>query len=303
MATRVFIPVLGKRLRVTTLDDCGNAPAPTTANAWLATNGFISVNLSADVEDGTEIITRKADGSLCVNEKMANSFKRFGAEIEFCGVNPSLVPMVSNAEPYANYANDIAGFTVPEGTITKNFALELWTGLSGQACVPGAESAGGYLLLPFMRAGTLGDITINGENAVTFSMTGAYTMGGNAWGVGPYNVLLNDDATPIPDKLPTALDPLDHLLIIDTSVAPPPSAAAPQAMPPVNATHAYAGAPGTWGPFGYVAPTTNVQANAWGVTAVPETAWTSGQYVQGATAGAPGEMNWTGATWASGRHA
>jgi hypothetical protein len=188
MATKCFIPILGKRIRVTTLNSCGAYPAPGTANSALATDGFISVNLTSEVEEGTEIITRKADGTLCVNDKQSDSFKRFTAEIEFCGVNPSLLSLVSNASVYSDGVDNI-GITVPEGTINKQFALELWTGLAGEGCVPGAESAGGYMLLPFVQAGVLGDITIDGENAVSFSLTGAYTKGNNAWGSGPYKIL------------------------------------------------------------------------------------------------------------------
>lgn len=336
MTTRTFAPLLGKRIRVTTLDECGNTPAVGTADSVLATNGFVTVTLSSEVEDGVEIITKKADGSLCVNERFADSFKRFTVEMEFCGVNPSLLGLVSNAVPYENYAGEVAGFTVPEGTLSTFFALELWTGLANAVCVPGAESASGYLLLPFVAGGVLGDIEITGEDAVTFSMSGAYTKGGNQWGVGPYDVVATAGAgnevqtititgtpnggtftitfngqttatiaynannsavqtallnltnldtgdvvvtggpgpgTPyvltfggtyagenVPEAtvasqltggtnpdvsietttqgasgtagpLPTALDPFDHLLLIDTSIAPPPSADSPIAMP------------------------------------------------------------------------
>lgn len=336
MSTRCFAPMLGKRIRVTTLDECGALPAVGTPNAVLSTDGFISVNLSAEVEDGVEIITKKADGTLCVNEKRANSFKRFNVEMELCGVNPSLLSMTTNAEVYLDWASNAAGFTVPEGTIAKWFALELWTGISGAVCVPGSESASGYMLLPFVAGGVLGDLTIDGENAVSFTLTGAYTKGGNGWGVGPFDVLattgsaaevqrltitgtptggtftltLNGQSTTaqaynvpaatlqtallaltnldtgdvvvtggpgpgtpytftfggayvgenVPEMtvahaltggttpnaaittitqgagstagaLPTALDPFDHLLLIDTSIAPPPSACDPIAMP------------------------------------------------------------------------
>lgn len=217
--TKCFIPVLGKRIRVTQLDVCGNVPA--SGDIQVTTNGFISLSLTSEVEDGTEIITKKADGSLCVNEMTDASFKRFTVEMEFCGVDPDLLSVVTNAEPYQDYDEENAGIVVPEGTIDKRFALELWTGLSGRACEPGEEEASGYLLLPFLAAGVLGDVTVDGENAVTFSMTGAYTKGGNTWGVGPYNVLM-DALAPAP--LPTALDPLDHLLLLETGVAPPPSA-------------------------------------------------------------------------------
>ena len=231
MPTHCFIPVLGKRLRVTELDICG-APVAGTGQ-YIATDGFITTTLSSEVEDGTEIIVKKASGALCVNEKMADSFKRFTVEIEFCGVNPSLLSMVSNAVPYEDYAGDVAGFTVAEGEINKAFAMELWTGLSGQACLPGnTGEASGYILLPFVQAGVLGDITIDGENAVTFSLTGSATKGGNSWGVGPYNVLKNESGVAKP--LPTALDPYDHLLLIDTALAPPPVACDPSPIPAIT---------------------------------------------------------------------
>lgn len=220
MATHRYIPLLGKRIRVTVVDQCGALPTAGTSDAVVATDGFISINLSAEVEEGAEILVKKASGALCVNEKRSDSFKRFNVEIEFCGVHPALLSLVSNAEPYEDHSGDLAGFTVPEGEMTKAFALELWTGLSGQVCQPGAEEASGYGLLPFIQSGVLGDITIDGENAVTFSLTGAYTKGGNQWGVGPSDVLMDETDAPAP--LPTALDPYDHLLFMDTALAPPP---------------------------------------------------------------------------------
>lgn len=216
-----FSPVRGKRLRVTALDDCGNVPEPDAEDSVVTTNGFISVSLSAEVEDGVEIVTRRADGSLCVNEKFASSFKSFNAEIEFCGVDPGLLGLTTNAEGYEDYDNLVSGIVVPEGTIDKKFAFELWTGLSGRACEPGVEEASGYMLLPFVQAGVLGDFTVDGENAVSFTMTGAFTKGGNNWGAGPYNVLHNGA---VASPLPTALDPLDHFLLVPTNIAPPANA-------------------------------------------------------------------------------
>jgi hypothetical protein len=189
VSTKCFTPLLGKRIRVTTLSECGQVPAAATPDAVLATDGFVTVSLSSEIEDGTEIVTKKADGSLCVNEKFASSFKRFMVDIEFCQVNPSLLSMITNAEPYEDGAGEVIGFTVGEGYIDKKFAFELWTGMAGAECGSAGQSAGGYLLLPYLNAGTLGDVEINGESEVTFSMTGAYTIGGNNWGVGPYNVV------------------------------------------------------------------------------------------------------------------
>lgn len=233
MPTHCFAPLLGKRIRVTTLDNCGRTPQPAAENAWLATKGFVSVSLSAEVEDGTEITQKRADGSLCINEKMNSSFKRLNVEATFCDVNPSLLAMVTNAETYEDYSGDVAGITVGEGDIEKWFALELWTGLSGAACEEGADTAGGYLLLPFVVAGTMGDFEVTGEDAITFALSNSYTKGGNSWGVGPFDVVYDagDAGTPAPAVLPTPLDALDHLLLMDTGLAPPPSACDPQPMP------------------------------------------------------------------------
>ncbi|MET0786339.1 MAG: hypothetical protein ABWY25_06495 [Paenisporosarcina sp.] len=68
-----------------------------------------------------------------------------------------------------------------------------------------------------------------------------------------------------------------------------------------DATGATAGIPVTWTPGGSTAPSNAADANTKSVTASPNTAWTTGQYVQGTTAGASGEMYWSGSTWTSGR--
>ena len=223
MPTHSFTPVRGKRYRVTTLDQCGVVVPEESQN--IVGDGFVTVTLSSETEEGTEIIQRKMTGALCVNERSSDSFKRFTLEIEFCGVNPDLLSAVSNAQRYMDAAGDVAGFTVPEGDIDKTFALELWLGLSGQACGEGTEEASGYLLLPFVQAGVLGDVEIGGEDAVTFSLTGSYTKGGNGWGIGPYDVVqapsAGDPEVIEASPLPEALDPLDHLLLMDTGLAVP----------------------------------------------------------------------------------
>lgn len=65
------------------------------------------------------------------------------------------------------------------------------------------------------------------------------------------------------------------------------------------ATGATAGTPGTWTPSGSTPPAN--AAGATSVTASPATAWSTGQYVQGSTAGSSGEMYWSGTAWTAGR--
>jgi hypothetical protein len=244
MAVRQFQPILGKRMRITPLDECGRFPASAAPNGFLSTSGFVTVTMSAEIESGQEVISRRADGSICVNFRGPDSFKRLTVGVTLCGVDPQVLAAMTNAEPYVGYtAADIIGMTLGEGTVEAKFALELWTGISGAACDPAVDEASGYLLLPFVNAGTLGDLEVNGTDAVNFAMNGGYTRSGNAWGVGPYNVLAN--GSNVASKLPTALDANDHLLLVETGIAPPPEAngwqAAPTVPPPPAwpATHAY----------------------------------------------------------------
>lgn len=228
MSVHCFTPLLGKRLRITKLDSCGRLPAAAAADSFVVTDGFITVNISVEIEDGVEIIQKNAAGALCVNEKFSNSFKRLNVEAELCGVNPAVLGLTTNAEGYLDYAGDTAGITMGEGEINKWFALELWTGLSGMPCPEGDEIPSGYMILPFVAAGNVNNIEVGGENAINLSMTGAYTKGSNNWGRGPYNVVYN--ASSVASPLPTALDPFDHFLLMDTALAFPPASCDLQAM-------------------------------------------------------------------------
>jgi hypothetical protein len=294
MANHCTIPLLGKRLRVIPMDSCGRVP---DGAEYVATDGFVSITLDSEVEDGAEIIVRKANGSLCVNEKRANSFKRFTVEILFCGVNPALLGITTNAKPYVDgYTGDVTGYTVPEGEINKFFSLELWTGLSGGTCEPGAEEASGYILLPLVTAGVIGTIEITGEDAIDFSMTGASTKGGNSWGTGEFEVQL--DETGAPAVLNPGVDPFDHFLMIDTGVAPPPESCEPQPFPVgIPATGANAGTPGTWTPDPSDKPFDLAALRAGTIVASPVTAWTVGQSVE---LGDGSEAHWDGDSWESG---
>lgn len=231
MATRILKPVRGKRIRITQLDRCGRVPDPATEDAFIVTDGFISVQLSSTTEEGPEITQRGITGAIVINEKLSDSFKRFTVELTFTGVNPALLPMVSNANARENAAGDLVGFTIGEGTIDKWFAFELWTGLAGAACGTEDEDASGYMLLPFVQGGTMGNVTVDGENAVNFTMSGAYTRGGNAWGAGPFDVEYGDLDAPGPLSVP--LDPFDHFYFGHTGLTPPPIADDPQPMPAV----------------------------------------------------------------------
>jgi hypothetical protein len=70
--------------------------------------------------------------------------------------------------------------------------------------------------------------------------------------------------------------------------------------PPVPATGATAGIPGTWTPAGCEVPADLAAVATAGIVASPASAWTSGQYVQTKTIGAAGRVCWTGTGWVGG---
>ncbi len=98
------------------------------------------------------------------------------------------------------------------------FALELWMGASTSA-TPAAGSQGfyGYVLLPHLGGGVIGDITLQ-NGAITFTISGMQTKNGGAWGAGPHKVQL---VAGVPAVLSTPMKANDHRRIMITEVAPP----------------------------------------------------------------------------------
>lgn len=100
-----------------------------------------------------------------------------------------------------------------------------------------------------------------------------------------------------------ALTSLEALLYGDTVAAslPTPDEVIALFGGGAQATGANAGSPGSWAPAGSSAPLDLAALQASGITATPNTAWTTGQYVQTQTVGAPGEATWSGTGWVGGK--
>lgn len=222
MATRCFGVVRGKRVRVTELDTCG-APVTGGTGAYVVSDGFIQVEITAEIEDGDEYVQKNADGKLCINLRSPDSLKRLTATIDWCKVDPDIVNLITGY-PQEMDGADAVGFRIQEGEADTNWGLELWTGLDDDTCTVAGDLEYGYLLLPYLTGSTLGDITIE-NGASTFQTTG-YTKGNSGWGVGPYDVI-GSPAGP----LDVAIAAIDHALIRVTEVAPPAALCGAQVIP------------------------------------------------------------------------
>lgn len=266
-APNSFPLVRGKMVRVTKLDECYNPTAsddcdqvtnppnpPQKYVSYISTAGVISIALTANIDEGEEVSVKNMDGAICVQDTPCPKFLGYNVEFTFCQVNPCLFTMLTG-QPVVL---DAPVFPATEGTnpigIRMNtardacaspFALEMWTGIPAAACPAGATAgAYGYLLLPAVRPGVIGDFTVE-NNSITFTVTGAVTKDGNnfgnttvvqpsppsppldpranirgLWGVS--NGPVKADGSYPPRLMSQFLDENDHLHLEYTNQAPPP---------------------------------------------------------------------------------
>lgn len=211
-------------VRVTQLSSCG---VPITGCTTAVSNGIISLAMTKEYEARVENFVKNGDGVFCVKETIAPILKWINIVATFCGVEPELANIMSG-EPLVtddSAAARATGYSTREGSAaTVNFALEAWTRLSNitngsVACSGGAEY--GYVLLPWIVEGTIGDITL--ENGAANFVLNARTRSGSLWGTGPYNIDLSDNVATLNTHIPllTPINALDHARQLTTRLAPP----------------------------------------------------------------------------------
>jgi hypothetical protein len=281
-------------MRVTALDGCGR-PRPGACSS-IVSDGFVSVAFTAVIDAGNAISVTNAAGAICVSDTPVPRFTNYTVELSFCQVNPELLALVSGQTPLFDAQTGAGnGFTVNSDINAgdSGFALELWSNVPGVQCDPAnANSQGnfGYLLVPFLQGGNIGDFSIQND-AVTFVVSGAATKPGSGWGVGPYDVVQDDTGAAGPLANPVKSG--DHLLVQLTGIAPPDAACDCQSVGS-PATGAAAGSPGTFTPADGYPPFTLADLVANPLTATPTTAWTASQYV---VLGDNSRATWDGTTW------
>ena len=210
-------PLQGSTLRVTRLDVCGNPEFGECAFA--VSDGFVSVTMTPNSEEGERFLQRTANGSAIVNQRGRPILNWYDVQIVFQEVDPELFTLITGLEPYMDDQDRVIGFPVTESNYaTANFGLEAWMGNAEEACLPGELPFYGYNLLPWVTEGALAeDITI-ANDLITFQVNGR-TRKGTPWGVGPYDVVLDQAGDPSP--LFTAIPTDTQHLPIWTQLAPP----------------------------------------------------------------------------------
>lgn len=197
MATKCYAQVRGSVIRVTRLDACGE-PDPGTA-AVVVSKKISTITVDEVTEDGTNIRERNFGDEMCVVDDGYTSVIGYTNDIALCGVDPDLISVFTGQPVVRNAAGDVVGFDVNTDIDLDSFgfSIEVWSKIAGAACDPSGNRQWGYTVFPFLKGGRLGGFSF--ENAaVQFTITGAQTRDGNAWGVGPYDVDRNALGAPAP---------------------------------------------------------------------------------------------------------
>ncbi len=292
-----FSMIGGIRARFTKMDRCGR-PLYGDHNR-LVTEGFISINASANIEEGEEKTVTNAGGKTCARRAAKPKHNGYTAEIELCGAHPDLVNFLSGSPLVLNGRGDVKGFDVDTDVdpSVQGVAVEVWTDLGegDELCADEAQGGYGYVLLPFITGGTVGDIEI-GDDAVNVTISNATSKKGHSWGNGPYLVDVDEDGDPV---VIGTVKPSVALRVLEVGLEPPfeTVGAVPLDDPAAPAaTSATPGTPGAFVPAGAFRPETVEDMDD--VDADPATAWTTGQYV---VLQSGDEVHWTGTAWAAGR--
>jgi hypothetical protein len=222
MASNCFTPIRGRRMRVTRVDTLGRAVSGPCST--VVTGGFVTAEITAEIEEGETTTVRTAGGDVCVSERGCDTLNWYNISIEFCQVDPDLFAMINPTwTKLFDYNGDTIGWEESHSySCDAGFALEVWSDVTGYTPTdPNAEGAWVYYLMPFVVGGTLGDITIE-NGAVSFTISGR-TKKGSQWGKGPYNVMRN-----APDgvcgPMITPFNPEAPRRIFLTTCAPPEAA-------------------------------------------------------------------------------
>lgn len=184
---------------------------------------FITVTNTPNYQDPTELQQLDANGDLCIDDRSPVQLRWIDLSINLCVTDPFAVNIMTGdplvVDDAAPTPNTIGWRIDTELSGSASFALEIWTGVSGQACDPAGFPKFGYYLYPWVKDAQWGEWVV-GNNVITNTIT-ARAVIGSAWDVGPYNIR-RDATTPATlEPLLTPIGPTEAMHFQSTTLAPP----------------------------------------------------------------------------------
>jgi hypothetical protein len=123
MSSLIVTPIKGRVVRVIKLDACG-APVTGASSAVDVADGFLTVHATPQYEDGTEFVKKRADGTLCVNQKDPGTLKRISAESSWCVLDPDLRVIMDGARLLNSGGATGTGAMFTDALVTNRFSHE-----------------------------------------------------------------------------------------------------------------------------------------------------------------------------------
>lgn len=191
--TSTLTAVRGRVARVTRLDNCGRVVAGEYNQA--ISDGIITAAFTANTTETEAVDVKNFSGRRCVYEPAVTELAGYSLTLTFCNVDFELFEIITKQPLVFDALGKVVGIEIDTKIKLDGdgFGLEIFTGsASGDACDDeDAEGEFGYLLLPFLKGGIVGDFSVE-NGAVNFTITGANTREGSQWGNGPYAVEMDE---------------------------------------------------------------------------------------------------------------
>lgn len=199
MPQQCFKPFRAQSIRITELDDCCIPPTPADESpaepgespaaapcSIAVTDSFTLVSGEAEVDEGDDILERKANGDICINERDPDVLTGFNVSITLCQVTPWFISKLTGWPVVMDQECNAVGFDIMDGINTNQVSVELRTGVSGVDCGAGARY--GYAVFPCVSNWQLdGAIEFGGSDTIWSITLQGFATGNHGWGRGPYN--------------------------------------------------------------------------------------------------------------------
>ena len=217
---RKLAMVRGRVARVTRLDGCARPVIGEYNQA--VTDGVITATFTANQSDTDEISVTNMNGKRCIYEPSLPELSGYSVDVQFCSVEPEVFEIITGQTLVFGADGTVLGLEIDTQIKLgdKGFALEIFAGSAATDACDDEQAEGqyGYLLLPRLQGGILGDFTVE-NGAINFTISGAATRDGNQWGVGPYAV--DRDSAGVISTLFQPVSKTAALRMQITTVAPP----------------------------------------------------------------------------------
>lgn len=206
-------PIKGEIVRFTLLNNCGD-PIFGPGSAQVATDAWTEITATPTYEDGTRLLTIKANGAPCVNE-LSPSFLNWVEETTtLCTLDVDLIAVVTGDQPIAD-GDEFIGVTFGEGLLNARYSKEIWQPVAGEgACDAEGNQQWVYWAFPHEFDTQVQELTYTND-VFNFAFSSKTKKASPRWTIGDPWLADNPAAT---------WDPGKHFAFAITNVPPPESA-------------------------------------------------------------------------------